>query len=93
MDQLALFVDQQAAVGVAVERDADLGSAAAHGALQRLGVRGAALAIDIVAIGLGRGTELAERQSRIVTWSEVAFMSPSTRSASTASPAASRVAC
>ena len=47
-----LLVDEQAAVGVAVERDADVRAPFAHPRLQILGVERPAIAIDVLAVGL-----------------------------------------
>ena len=48
-----VVVDGQAAVGVAVEREADVGAVLEHGRAQRLEVGGAAAVVDVEAVGLG----------------------------------------
>ena len=63
---LPVVVDGQAAVGVAVEREADVGAVLEHGRLQRLEVGGAAAVVDVEPVGLGvdrdhLGAGLAQR--------------------------------
>ena len=47
VDQMAVLVGDDNAVGVAVERDADIGAHLAHLARQRVGCRRAAFAVDV----------------------------------------------
>ena len=66
---LALLVDDHHAVGVAVERDADVGAHLAHLVAQRLGRGRAALEVDVVAVGLDAdldhlGAQLPQRVGR-----------------------------
>ena len=53
VDVVALVVDGQAAVGVAVEGDAGVGAVLDDGRLQRAEVGGAAAVVDVEAVGLG----------------------------------------
>ncbi len=59
VDDVAVLVDEDGAVGVAVERDADVRAARADGRLQRSRVERAAVAVDVLAVGLD-----AERRRR-----------------------------
>ncbi len=52
VDQMALLVDDDDAVGVAVERDADVGAQLAHLARQRVGRGRADVAVDVEAVRL-----------------------------------------
>ena len=53
VDVLALVVDGQAAVGVAVEGEADVGAVLDHGRLERREVGRAAAVVDVEPVGLG----------------------------------------
>ena len=69
VDDVALLVDDDHAVGVAVERDADIGAHLAHLAAERLRRGRAAVAIDVEAVGLDAdrddlGAELPQRLRR-----------------------------
>ena len=69
VDDLALLVDDDDAVGVAVERDADVGAHLAHLVDQRFGRGRAALVVDVAAVGLDAdldhfGAELPQRFGR-----------------------------
>ena len=55
VDDAALVIDEDRAVAVAVERDAHLAAALDHGAGKRFGMRGAALEIDVAAVGRAAG--------------------------------------
>ena len=52
VDHVALLVDDEDAVGVAVERDADVGAQLPHLADQRLRSGRADLAVDVEAVGI-----------------------------------------
>ena len=69
VDQLALLVDCDHAIGVAVERQADLCPRGGHRGAELLGVRGTARVVDVRAVGcsvqhLDVGTDRAERRGR-----------------------------
>ena len=69
VDDAALLVDDHDAVGVAVERDADVGAHLAHLGAQRLRRGGAALLVDVAAVGLDAdldhlGAQLPQRLGR-----------------------------
>ena len=69
VDDLALLVDDHDAVGVAVERDADVGAHLAHLVAQRLRRGRAALVVDVAAVGLDAdlddlGAQLPQRLGR-----------------------------
>ena len=69
VDHMALLVDDDDAVGIAVERDADIGAQLAHLADQRLRRGRADVAVDVEAVGLDPdrddlGAELPERLGR-----------------------------
>ena len=69
VDQVALLVDDHDAVGVAVERDADVGAHLAHLAGERLGRGRAAILVDVEAVRLDAerehlGAELPQRRGR-----------------------------
>ena len=53
VDQLSGRVDCEASVGVAVERDAEVGAVFQNGRLQLLHVRRAAVGVDVDAVGFG----------------------------------------
>ncbi len=52
VDQSALLVDDGDTVGVAIERDADIGAIFVHGFLQRARIGGADFLVDVEAVGL-----------------------------------------
>ena len=69
VDDVAALVGDEHAVGVAVERDADIGAHLAHLAAQLLGRGRAAVAVDVEAVGLDAdrdhlGAELPQRLRR-----------------------------
>ena len=70
VDDLALLVDRDHAIGVAVERETDVGPVCrARACWSVLGVRGAALLVDVGAVGrrvqhVDVGTERAQRGGR-----------------------------
>ncbi len=69
VDDLALLVDDDDAVGVAVERDADVGAHFAHLGDQRLRLGRAALVVDVAAVRLDAdlddlGAQLPQRLGR-----------------------------
>ena len=69
VDDRAVAVDREHAVAVAVEREAGVVAARAHGLRERVDVRGAAAVVDVAAVGLGRehldvGAEPAEQRGR-----------------------------
>ena len=69
VDDLALLVDDHHPVGVAVERDADVGAQLAHLVAERLRRGRAALVVDVVAVGLDAdldhlGAQLPQRVGR-----------------------------
>ena len=69
IDNMSLLVDDNDAVGVAVERNADVGAHLAYLAAQRVGRRRTAFAVDVEAVGLDAdrndiGAELPERIRR-----------------------------
>ena len=51
IDDLALFIDNDQPVGIAIERNADIGAAFQHLHLQRLGVRRTDIVVDVEAVG------------------------------------------
>ena len=57
VDDMAFFVDDQHAVGVAVERDADIGAHFAHFGGERFGRGRADVAVDVEAVGLDADRE------------------------------------
>ena len=52
VDQMAALIDQDDAIGVAVERDADIGAHLAHLAAQRFRRGGSAFLVDVESVGL-----------------------------------------
>ena len=69
VDQMAVLVGDHHAVGVAVERDADIGAHLAHLAAERIGRRRAAVAVDVEAVRLDAdgddvGAQLPQRLGR-----------------------------
>ena len=88
---LAALVDEDAAVGVAVERDADVGALLDDGALQRAGCSRAAVAVDVLAVGLDsrcamtRRAELVEHLGRDPVRGAVARSRSTTRRPSSVS--------
>ena len=69
VDQVAALVGDHDAVGVAVERDADIGAHLAHLAAKRFGRGRAAVVVDVEAVGLDAdrndvGAKLPQRAGR-----------------------------
>ena len=69
VDHLALLVDDDDAIGVSVERDADVGAHLAHLGDEGVGVGRAAVVVDVAAVGLDSdlddlGAQLPQRLGR-----------------------------
>ena len=72
VDELAVLVDRDDPVGVAVEREPEIRAARSHRRLQLLGIRRSARGVDVATVGLGvqhvdaraRGPQRARRELR-----------------------------